>query len=389
MSESGNGHAPVDGQAPSAAFPPATEQPAPPPVEPGEVEGLEDALSLAEIEALARRRMPHMAYEYVASGAADEVTVRWNREAYDRTRLRPRVLQDVSRIDTRLSLLGEQLSHPILLAPTAYHRVVHPDGELATAVGAGGAAATWVVSTATTVALEEIARVATGPLWFQLYVQSDREFTRGLVQLAEAAGCRALCVTVDTVRLGARNRQTRSRFRLPKGVVCPYLHDLNTGRRELMTAEPVSVTWGDIEWLRASTSLPVLLKGILNGEDARRAVEEGVSGVIVSNHAGRNLDTVPATLSALPEVVEQVDRRIPVLVDGGIRRGTDVVKAIGLGADAVLIGRPYLYGLAAGGSEGVRKVVDILRQELELAMALCGRPTLASIDRSVLWDAPR
>lgn len=365
------------------------EEPTTAPDAPAGAEGVEDALSVPEIEALARRRMPHMAFEYIASGAADELTARWNREAFERTRLRPRLLQDVSRIDTRINLLGDELPHPILLAPTAYHRVVHPEGEIATAAGAGAAAATWVVSTATTAPLEEIAAAARAPLWFQLYVQSDREFTRGLVEMAEAAGCRALCVTVDTVRLGARNRQARSRFTLPPGVTTPYLHDLNTGRRELMTAEPVSVTWSDVAWLRSVTRLPVLLKGILTGEDAARAADEGVEGVIVSNHAGRNLDTLPATLDALPEVVDRVEGRIPVLVDGGIRRGTDVLKGIAAGADAVLIGRPYLYGLGAGGAAGVRRVVEILRQELELAMALCGRPDIASIDRAVLWDSPR
>jgi 4-hydroxymandelate oxidase len=348
----------------------------------------EEVLSLPELEEMARGTLPPMVYDYVASGAADEITVRWNREAYDRMALRPRVLRDVSRVDTRVTLLGEERPHPILLAPTAYQRLVHPDGEIATALGAGAAGAPFVVSTATTAPLEEIARVATAPLWFQLYVQSDREFTAGLVRHAEEAGCRALCLTVDTPVLGARNRQARSGFRLHPGAVTPYLDDLNSGRRDLFTAERVTVTWKDVEWLRSGASVPLLLKGILTGEDARLAVESGASGVIVSNHGGRNLDTLPATIEALPEVVEAVAGRVPVLVDGGIRRGTDVIKALALGASAVLIGRPYLFGLGIGGAEGVRRTVEILRRELELAMALCGHATIDSLDRSALWRAP-
>jgi 4-hydroxymandelate oxidase len=354
-----------------------------------EAAGLAELLSLPEIEELARERLSHMAYEYIASAAAEEITARWNRESYDRIRLRPRVMEDVSLVDTSVSLLGTHLPHPILLAPTAYHRVVHPDGEIATAIGAGAAAAPLVVSTATTATLEEIAAVATTPLWFQLYVQSDRDFTRDLIRNAEAAGCRALCVTVDTARLGARNRQERCNFRLPPGVSTPYLHDLNTGRRELMTSERVTFTWMEVAWLRSVTGLPVFLKGIITGEDAARAVDAGAAGVMVSNHGGRNLDTLPATIDALPEVVGRVQGRAPVLVDGGIRRGTDIIKAIALGATAVMIGRPYLYGLGIGGSEGVRRVVEILRTELEQAMALCGRTSLATIDASVLWDGSR
>jgi 4-hydroxymandelate oxidase len=196
-------------------------------------------------------------------------------------------------------------------------------------------------------------------------------------------------VTVDTARLGARNRQERCKFRLPPGVTTPYLYDLNTGRRELMTSERVTFTWKEVAWLRSVTRLPVFLKGIITGEDAARAVDAGAAGVMVSNHGGRNLDTLPATIDALPEVVERVQGRAPVLVDGGIRRGTDIIKAVALGATAVMIGRPYLYGLGIGGSDGVRRVVEILRTELEQAMALCGRTSLASIDASVLWDGPR
>lgn len=348
----------------------------------------DEPLSLPEVELLARERMSHMAYEYIASAVADEKTDQWNRESYHRIRLRPRVMEEDSGIDTGVTLLGVRQEHPIVLAPTAYHRVVHPDGEVATAIGAGAAGAPLVVSTATTATLEEIAAVATSPLWFQLYLQSERGFTRDLIQQAEAVGCTALCVTVDTARLGARNRQERACFSLPEGAVTPYLFDLNSGRRELLTSERVTFTWSEMEWLRSVTHLPIFLKGILTGEDGARAVETGAAGVMVSNHGGRNLDTLPATIDALPEVVARIGGRIPVFVDGGIRRGTDIIKAVALGADAVMIGRPYLYGLGVGGADGVRRVVQILRTELEQAMALCGRTTLTSLDRSVLWDGP-
>ncbi len=300
-----------------------------------------ESVSLSDFEVMARQRIPHMAYEFIAGGAADEHTIRWNREALDKIRLRPRILIDVSKVDTRVSLFGQELPFPILLAPTAYQRAIHPEGEVATAKGAGAAAATYVVSSATTTPIEEIARVATHPLWFQMYVQSDRGFTKDLVHLAEAAGCRALCITVDTPVLGARNRQQRVKFQLPPGVKTPYLYDVNTGRGAIMRPQREIVTWKDIDWLRSFARVPVLLKGILNPDDADQAVRAGASGIIVSNHGGRNLDTVPATAEVLPQVADKVAGRVPILMDGGIRRGTDVLKALALGAKAVLIGRPY------------------------------------------------
>jgi 4-hydroxymandelate oxidase len=345
--------------------------------------------SLPEFEEHARQCMPHMAYEFVASGAADEHTVRWNREAYDRIRLRPRVLEDVSRVDTRVALFGRELSFPILLAPTSYHRALHPDGEVATAKGAGAAGVTWVVSTATTTTLEEIRRAATAPLWFQLYVQPDRGVTRELVERAEANGCQALCLTVDTPVLGARNRQVRAKFALPPGVTAPYMTQLRAGARAVSDPRRgVAVTWKDVEWLRSVARVPLLLKGIITGDDANRGVVAGAQGIIVSNHGARNLDTLPATIDALPEVVDRVAGRVPILVDGGVRRGTDVLKAVALGAAAVLIGRPYCYGLSVGGADGVQRVVDILRTELEIAMQLTGRRSLSELDRGVLWDSP-
>ncbi len=345
-------------------------------------------LSLSEFEVRARACMSQMAYEFVASGAADEITLGWNREAFDRIRLRPRVLEDVSRMDLRLSLFGIELPFPILLAPIAYNRVMHPDGELETARGAGAAGATWIVSSSSTTSIEEIAAVASAPLWFQLYVQSDREFTLEQVRRAEAAGCTALCLTVDTPVLGARNRQARANFRLPSGVTTPHLFDIGRGKQEIMSPKRVVVTWKDVEWLRSNAHVPLLLKGILTPDDAERALVAGADGVIVSNHGARNLDTVPATIDALYAVTQRVAGRSPVLVDGGIRRGTDVLKAIALGASAVLIGRAYCYGLAVAGAAGVTRTVEILRQELEMAMMLTGRPSIDSIDSTLLWDSP-
>ncbi len=327
-----------------------------------------------------------MAYEFVSSGAADEHTLRWNEESYARIRLRPRVLRDVSVLNTRITLLGEEMSHPILLAPTSYQRVLHPEGELATARGASEATITWVVSSSTNTTIEDIAHVATAPLWFQLYIQSDRDFTREQVERAQAAGCRALCLTVDTPTIGVRDRQTRAKFELPPDVRTPHLFDIGSRKQRILDPRRVVVTWKDVEWLRSITRVPLVLKGILDPDDAELAIEAGASAIIVSNHGARNLDTAPATIDALPAVAERVARRIPVLVDGGVRRGTDVLKAIALGASAVLIGRPYCYGLSVAGSDGVRRVVELLRRELEMAMMLCGCDSVMGIDRGVLWE---
>ena len=344
-----------------------------------------DILSLPEFEERARQCMTPMAYEYVASGAAEEHTVRWNREAFDRIRLRPRVLRDVAAVDVRVTLFGREHAFPILLAPTAYHRVLHPGGEIATARGAAAAGITWIVSVGTTTPLQEIAAAASSPLWFQLYFQSDRAFTRDLVQQVEASGCEVLCLTVDSPIIGPRNRQARAGFTLPAEVTTPHLYDIGQRKQAVMDPRRVTATWQDVEWLRGFTTLPLVLKGILDGEDANRAIQAGAAGVIVSNHGGRNLDTAVAAIDALPEVVEHVGGRVPVLVDGGIRRGTDVIKSLALGAGAVLIGRPYCYGLSVAGSEGVRRVVEILRAELEAAMMLMGVARLSEIERSVLY----
>jgi 4-hydroxymandelate oxidase len=333
-------------------------------------------LSLSDYETAARTRISHGAWERIAGGAADEITLRWNREAWDRIKLKPRVLVDVSKIDTRVNLLGAELPFPIILAPTGGQGFVRPDGDLEAARGAAAAHATYVISSSASLPVDRIARDGGGPSWFQLYVQKDRGFTKALLQRAEDAGCRALCVTVDSPTFGLRNREERSKGDLPERQL-PNL----MGKDYL---DP-TLTWKDIEWLQGFARRPILLKGILNPDDAAIAARSGVAGIIVSNHGARNLDTVPATMEALPLVIERVAGRVPVIVDGGIRRGTDVVKAIATGAAAVQIGRPYLWGLGVAGAEGVTRVVEILRKELELSMALMGRPTIKAIDRTALW----
>jgi 4-hydroxymandelate oxidase len=356
----------------------------------------EEPVSLPDFERLARKRLPHPAYEYLDGGAAEEITVRANRAAFEAARLLPRALVDVSKLETRVRLVGRELSCPILLAPTAYHRVFHPEGELATARGAKAADVAYVVSTSSTTAIEEIRKESDGELWFQLYVLRDRGLTREIVQRAEAAGCGALCLTIDQPTTGVRDRERRSGFRLPPGTRRAHQEKLGDiagqlgralpGERNIYNAHyDPALGWPEIERLIASTRMPVLLKGILNPADAEEGIRRGAAGIIVSNHGGRNLDGVPATLEALPPIVEKVGGRVPVLMDGGIRRGTDVVVALAQGAQAVLIGRPYLCGLAAQGAEGVTKVANLLRQEFEIAMALLGRSRLTDIDRSVLW----
>jgi 4-hydroxymandelate oxidase len=345
-----------------------------------------EAVSLADFESLARSKLAHATYEYIASGAADELTMRWNREAFDALRLRTRVLVNVEQIDTSLSLFGNKMAFPILLAPTAFHRLVHPEGEVETARGSALAEATWVVSSLSTRRIEDIARASAQPFWFQLFdIRKERRaFVMDVVAEVKTHGCHALVVTADAPVTGARNRSERARFRLPDDFDTPYYPD-RTGRQQ-RGGLPISgsSTWDDLLWLRSKTGLPILVKGILDAADATHALKAGVNGIIVSNHGGRELDTVPATISALPEIVEKVEGKVPILMDGGVRRGTDVLKALALGARAVLIGRPYLYGLAVGGGQGVARVVGILRKEFEMAMALSGRRNLAEIDRSLI-----
>ncbi|TDT94631.1 MULTISPECIES: alpha-hydroxy acid oxidase [Azorhizobium] len=357
---------------------------------------LPEAYDLSDYETLARERVPAASWAYLAAAAGDGLTNAANRAAYDRLRLLPRVLSDLSKATTRINLMGFALEHPILLAPVAYHRLFHPDGELATAQGAAIAQAPLVVSTQASTSLEEVRAASRGQLWFQLYIQPDWGFTVNLLRRAEAAGYSAVVLTVDAP-VSLRTQERRAGFSLPPGVEAVNLaglkprplHSGGIGSSPLFgTALPHTPLWGDVARLRSLTRLPILLKGVLAPEDASRALAEGVDGIIVSNHGGRVLDSLPASIEALPRIVETLEGRIPVLVDGGIRRGTDILKAMALGANAVMIGRPYIHALAVAGAAGVAHAMHVLRAELEVAMALTGRPTLDTVNRSILFDPP-
>jgi 4-hydroxymandelate oxidase len=338
-------------------------------------------VSLRDMEALAAERMSREAWEFINSGAADEATVRRNVEAFQSLLLHPRAPADVSGLDTRITLLGKERPHPILISPTASHGLVHEDAEVATAQGAGAAGATLIVSTFATKPLEEIARAARAPLWHATYILKDRGATKDLFARAKAAGVEAIAIPVDSPVVGARDREHRTyRFKDRKP---PSLTEYPANTRRYPT------TWKDIEWVRGATDLPIVLKGILHPDDAEQAIRAGAAGVFVSNHGGRNLDTLPSTIEVLPEIAQAVAGRVPILLDGGVRRGTDVLKALALGARAVLIGRPSLYGLAVGGAAGVAAVVNILRNEFEMALALCGRPSISRLDPSVLYTPRR
>ena len=350
-------------------------------------------LSLHDLEPAARERLSAQAYAYYAGGAGDEITLRENAAAFAHLALRPRVMRDVSRCDLSATVLGERLDLPVLVAPMAFQRLAHPEGELATARAARGAGSLMVLSTLATAGLEEVHAAAPGPLWFQLYLYKDRGATRALVERAERAGCTAIVLTADTPFLGRRERDVRNGFTLPPGLSFGNVVPGGPSTLPAPVAESglavffarlldAALSWRDVEWLRTVTRLPVVVKGVLRGDDARRAVEHGAAGVIVSNHGGRQLDTAVATIRALPEVADALAGTTggaELLMDGGVRRGTDVIKAIALGARAVLLGRPVLWGLAIDGEAGVARTLAMLRAEVELAMALCGCASLADV----------
>ncbi len=359
-------------------------------------EQLSSVLTLDEFEAAAEQYLSPMAYAYLAGGAGSEITVLENRTAFNRIRLNPRVLVDASRIDTTFTLFDREYPFPILLAPTGYHKLTHPEGELETVKGANLSDATLVAALFSNVSIEQMASLAQRPLWFQLYIQNDRSFTKEIVDRGLAAGCDAICVTVDVPVNGPRDREVRAGFRLPPGVERSNLAKLGStiaagahrpsGRNIYSLTHGYDATWKDIDWLRSIIPVRLLLKGILHPADAELAVKAGCDGVIISNHGGRSLDTVPATINVLPAIAEQIRGRMPLLLDGGIRRGIDVFKALAMGATAVLIGRPYVYGLAVGGANGVARVVEILRTELEMTMGLAGCPALAQLSTDFLFS---
>ncbi len=363
-------------------------------------------VTLADHENHARKVLDENAQAYFCGGAGDELTMHTNSYAWSTLRLQPRVLQPMAGGHTRIQLLGKTLAHPILLAPVAYQRMAHPDGELATAHAAAALGAGMVLSTQSSTSLESVASTVLhpsnsatrGPLWFQLYMLNGRGFTKDLVQRAEAAGYEALVVTVDAPTQGYRDRERRANFKLPVGVSAVNLSGLPVAQNAvlkpgqsalfdgLLTTAP---TWDDIAWLQSITRLPIILKGILHEDDARQAANMGLAGIVVSNHGGRTLDTAVATADVLPRIAQKLAGDLPILVDGGIRRGTDVLKAIALGATAVMVGRPYVYGLANAGAVGVAHVLRLLRDELEVAMALCGCAILSQVTAKVVYQSTK
>lgn len=354
-----------------------------------------EPLNLRELEALAQARLPQMVWDYYASGADDERCVRRNCDAYEQIQLHYRVLVDVARRSLETTVLGQQLSMPIAVAPTAFHKLAHADGELASVRGAGDAGTLFILSTLSNTAVEEVVAAASGPVWFQLYVYKDRAATEALVRRVEAAGCKALVLTVDAPLLGRRERDVRNGFVLPAGLGIENMFAAGYARMPAVSGESglaayfaqlldPSLTWDAVAWLRSITKLPVVVKGLVRADDAVRAIEHGAAGVVVSNHGGRQLDASPATIDVLPRIVDAVAGRGEVLLDGGIRRGADVVKALALGARAILVGRPVLWGLAHGGRAGVAGALAMLRRELDLAFALCGCPDVASVTRDLV-----
>jgi 4-hydroxymandelate oxidase len=336
------------------------------------------------LEAQARAVLPPPVYDYFAGGAGDEVTLAANEAAWRAVRLRPRVLRDVRHVDTSTEVLGASVRAPVLVAPTAFHRLAHPEGECATAAGAARAGSLLVLSSRASVRLERVAETA-GPWWFQVYVLRDRGLTRDLVQRAAAAGARALVLTGDTPYVG-RKRRDRDGVAIPDE---DFLSNLEALTDRAMAEQAPDVTFDDIGWLRGLSGLPVLVKGVLRGDDAARCLQAGAAGVIVSNHGGRQLDGALSTAEALPEVVEAVAGRGEVLVDGGVRNGRDVLRALALGARAVLVGRPVLWALAVGGAEGVRLWLEALREDTAHAMALAGAARVADVTADLVAPWPR
>ncbi|KAF2586873.1 hypothetical protein F2Q70_00037339 [Brassica cretica] len=388
--------------------------------------------NVTEYEAIAKEKLPKMVYDYYASGAEDQWTLQENRNAFARILFRPRILIDVSKIDMTTTILGfkismpimvaptamqkmahpegndvcfllkHSISMPIMVAPTAMQKMAHPEGEYATARAASAAGTIMTLSSWATSSVEEVASTGPGIRFFQLYVYKNRKVVEQLVRRAERAGFKAIALTVDTPRLGRRESDIKNRFTLPPNLTLKNFEGLDLGKMDEANDSGLAsyvagqidrtLSWKDVQWLQTITSMPILVKGVITGEDARIAIQAGAAGIIVSNHGARQLDYVPATISALEEVVKATQGRIPVFLDGGVRRGTDVFKALALGASGIFIGRPVVFSLAAEGEAGVRKVLQMLRDEFELTMALSGCRSLKEITRNHItteWDTPR
>lgn len=353
-------------------------------------------LNLHEFEAAAEARISRMAFDYFAGGANDEVLLRTTRDAWEQVLLRYRVMRDVSSRSLSCTVLGQSFEWPVLVAPMALQQMAHADGEVGTARAANRTGTGMILSTLSTMSVEAVSAELSQPLWFQLYIQQDRGATAALVERVAHAGCKAIVLTVDTPVLGRRERDIRNVFHLPAGLTTPHLLPAATatlkGADDAASALALyvarrwdsSISWRDLEWLASLTSLPILVKGVVRGDDAVLSLEHGAAGVIVSNHGGRQLDASIPTPRALPEVAHAMGGRGALLVDGGIRRGTDVIKALAMGANAVLLGRPVLWGLGVDGEAGVTRVLQLLRDECDLAMALAGCRSVSEITNELI-----
>lgn len=351
-------------------------------------------LNVADYARAARARLPRDVFDYYDGGALDEITLRENTAGWERLKLYYRVLAGVGERDLRTTLLGQPISMPIVLAPTAFHRLACPEGEIETARAAKEAGTLFILSSLSNTAMEEVFAEAGRPRWFQLYIYKEREITRQLVHRAEAAGAEAIVLTVDAPGLGTRERDARNSFQLPDGLAVENLAPLGKGNFPKVQGSGLAayvrdnfksdLGFADLDWLCGATRLPVVVKGVCRADDARRAIEHGARAIVVSNHGGRQLDTAPSTAEVLPYIAEAVGDSCEIYVDGGVRRGSDVLKAIASGARAVLVGRPILWGLAVDGERGATRILEILRRELDEAMLLCGCTKLSDIEASLL-----
>lgn len=353
---------------------------------------MNEPVNIFEFEPLARPHVEASAWDYIIGGSDDEITLRENRAAFERTFLRPRYLVDIAQRDLSTTVLGTKIPFPLMLCPAGYQKLAHPEGECETARGASVAGILMMLSTVATRTLEDVARAATCPLWYQLYMMDDEGINEWLVRRAERNGYRAIVFTVDAMITGNRERDKRNKLSFAQLHVENLITRTDDAPEKIIRATHYNelpwkenLTWRDVEWLRQRTSLPIVIKGLLVQEDARLAVEHGAAGIVVSNHGGRQLDGAPATLDALPEIADAVGDEIEIYLDGGVRRGADILKAVALGARAVCIGRPYIWGLATDGARGVQRVIEMLRDEFDMAMALTGKRNVAELDSSVIW----
>jgi 4-hydroxymandelate oxidase len=355
---------------------------------------LESLLNVADYARAARGALPKEVFDYYEGAALDEITLRENTAGWEKLKLYYRVLAGVGPREMRTTVLGQSISMPIAVAPTAFHKLACAEGEIAAAKAAKGAGTLFILSSLSNTAMESVFPQAGSPRWFQLYIYKEREITRALVQRAEAAGAQAIVLTVDAPGLGTRERDMRNRFTLPEGLCVENLSPLGKGKMPQVSGSGLAayvrdnfksdLSFDDLDWLCGCTKLPVVVKGVCRGDDAKKCVEHGAKAIVVSNHGGRQLDTAPATCEVLPHVVDLVGHRCEIYVDGGIRRGSDALKAIALGARAVLVGRPMLWGLAVAGEQGAAHVLEILRRELDEAMLLCGCTKLSDINATLL-----